>query len=556
MTLQEAIRHAGSLEYVPGHIVHMIRDHMPGYLWITPAGTRRRTVRCEACEREWTEVAVSGRYEIGYHQGQARPCPSCGASVVPKYVKRGYQTVNDRLNVTWYMKSHADPEAIVVFGAHCQRFFLPGRPPWEQPPLIEIRSLCVVTPGEGAHRFKREPRDWQINGYMRPSRFEWVPVKRLGHMTFGATSMFRQPAADQVDLNGTLRGALRGTTIGRGWHDGLTGIGLPDCVTALHLVAKYPCCEYLTKLGMGELMEERLTDDLPSGLINWRGRKLTDVLRMTPQRWGELKHAGIVPTSALLATYRWLDGHGYHLTAPAARSLSRVASGTGYALSVEYSLDRLVEFHDPTRRQKALKYIARQAEKARPARIVANDFRDYWQLCQRYHEDMLQDATAFPSDIRAAENRLQERERRDRELEEARRNRETWAEQDARIARALPGLTRRFGFSYGGLTLRPAANGDEVRREGHTLHHCVASYVARYAEGSTVICVLRRDVDPDRPWRTVEINPKNGRIVQDRGYRNDSSLGIELTDNYRAALNLFWEAWNERETETRGRKTA
>ena len=284
MTLEEAVRHAGSLEYVPGSIVREILSYMPRYLWINPEGTRRRTVRCEACGREWTEHASNGRYEERYQQGRETRCPICRGVVVPKYLARGYRTVNDRLNVTWYMKSHEDPEAIVVFGAHCRRFFVPGRPPWEQGPLIEIRSLCVVTPGEGAHRFKREPRDWEINGTLRPTRYEWVPVKRLGHMTFGTTSVYGQFPADQVDMNDTLRDALRGTVIGRAWDDSLTGIGLPDCVTALHLLAKYPCCEYLVKLGMGELLMDRLTGDLPDGLIHWRGRTLNDVLRLTPQR--------------------------------------------------------------------------------------------------------------------------------------------------------------------------------------------------------------------------------------------------------------------------------
>ena len=556
MTLQEAVRHAGSLEHVPGIIAREIADYMPRYLWITTDPKhRRRYVHCEACDCDNVETPSRGRYTMSYKAGERNVCPYCGAAVFPKYRNRGFMNVNDRLNVTWYMKSHVDPEAIVVFGAHCRRFFWdPNKDPWEQGPLIEIRSLCVVTPGEGAHRFKREPRDWHINGYMSPGRFEWVPVKRLGHMTFGETSMFGRPGADRVDLTGTLRAALKGTIIGRAWHDSLTGIGLPDAVKTLHLLAKYPCCEYLTKLGMGEIIEADLTEDLPAGLINWRGKKLTDVLRMTPQRWGELKHAGILPTSTLLAVYRWLDERGYHLTAPAAQRLAHIVSG--YAPTVVHCLDSLVGFHDPTRRQKALKYICRQAEKARGTRLIANDFRDYWRLCKKFNENMLEDATAFPNYIRMAEARMLERDRREREMEEERRNRETYAEQDAKIAKALPGLELRFGFSFGGLTLRPAVNGAEVRQEGRALHHCVGGYVRSYAEGTTVICVLRRDVEPDRPWRTVEINPRNGKLVQDRGYRNDTSLGTPLTDQYRAALNLFWEAWRERDTETRGRKTA
>lgn len=547
MTLQEAIRHAGSLEYVPGNIAREIQEYMPRYLWITTqTKPRRRYVRCEACDCENVEVPHRGRYAMSYKAGERNVCPYCGAAVIPKYLDRGVGNICDRLNVTWYQKSHIDPEAIVVFGAHCRRYFYRNEDPWRQPPSVEIRSVCVVTPGEGAHRFKREPRDWAINGIWRPTRFEWVPVKRVGHMTFGTTSMFGRPSADQVDLNGTLREALRGTAIGRAWHDGLTGLGLPDCVKALHLLAKYPCCEYLTKLGMGDIIEDRLTDDLPAGLVNWRGKTLNDVLKVTPQRWGELKHARIIPTPALLEIYRWMDRNGYHLTAPAAQHLATICRRWGSAMGLASALDNTLLIHPASRRQKALKYIARQGEKHPEARIHLGDFRDYWNMCARLGEDLRADATAFPNHIREAEARMQERERLQRRLKEEKAQRVKWAKNDAKIAKALPGLTKRFGFSFGGLTLRPAASCEEVKGEGDALHHCVGGYIDRYADGGTVICVLRRDVDPDRPWRTVEIQPVTGKLIQDRGYRNDTSLGTPLTDSYRAALDLFWEAWRER----------
>ena len=117
--------------------------------------------------------------------------------------------------------------------------------------------------------------------------------------------------------------------------------------------------------------------------------------------------------------------------------------------------------------------------------------------------------------------------------------------EDELIEKQYKRLLREYGFSFGGLTLRPAKDGDEVRAEGKALHHCVGTYVNSYAEGRTVICVLRRDVEPDRPWRTVEINTAGG-LVQDRGYHNDTMLGTPLTKAYKAMLDLFWEAWRER----------
>lgn len=557
MTLEEATKHAGSLGYVPADIREAIRECMPHYLWITTddTGRRRRYVHCEYCDNEWAETPTRGRYTMAYKAGERTACPYCGGHVYPKYVGRGFSDINDRLNVTWYDKSKIDPEAIVVFGAHCRRWFYRDDRPWLQEPDVEIRSICVITRGAGGHKFKREPRDWQINGGIYPTRFEWVPVKRVAGMTFGSTSFFGMPGADRVDLTDTLDMALRGTAIGRAWHDGLKGCD-QDCVRALHQVARYPCCEYLTKLGMGGIIEDRVEDRLPPGLVNWRGKKLTDVLKLTPQRWGELKHAGIRPTSALLMVYRWLDREGYHLTASAAWNLSVLCERWGSVYGIDKALDMLLSIHPATRRQKVLKYIARQADKCGDTRLHLGDFRDYWNLCVRLGEDLREEATAFPSNIREAEARMQARERRERQLEEERVKRNKWQHNDEMIRKAMPKLEREFGFSFGGLTLRPAASCEEVDGEGRALHHCVGGYIDRYAKGDTVICVLRRDVEPDRPWRTVEISPKTGKLIQDRGYRNDTSMGTPLTPQYKAALDLFWEAWGERHHRQRERRTA
>ncbi|MBQ8128866.1 MAG: PcfJ domain-containing protein, partial [Clostridia bacterium] len=143
-------------------------------------------------------------------------------------------------------------------------------------------------------------------------------------------------------------------------------------------------------------------------------------------------------------------------------------------------------------------------------------------------------AVAFPRDFRAAHDRAAIRRR-------AAAN----AQSDRRIRQRYKSLERKYGFAFGGLILRPAASAAEVIHEGEALNHCVASYVDRYACGDTVICVLRRAVEPERPWRTVEI-AANGALVQDRGYCNDLGPLSLMTPATRAALDLFWEAWRER----------
>lgn len=58
----------------------------------------------------------------------------------------------------------------------------------------------------------------------------------------------------------------------------------------------------------------------------------------------------------------------------------------------------------------------------------------------------------------------------------------------------------------------------DLVREGNTLHHCVASYIKRISIGVSFIVFLRKTIDKDKPFYTIEI--RDDRVVQVRGYAN------------------------------------
>lgn len=561
MTVDEARAHAGgSLKGVPAVIAEQIRGAMPLYLWVLDdeENRRRRDVHCEGCGL--TREERRGRaWPHAFPQGKEIRCPWCGAPVTVKHTGRGFSGLRDRLDAVWYMKSAVDPDAVVAFGAYCERdfgaysrYFNPWQdaPPWTVEVDVDVRSLCVIVPGRGGFRFKEKVMAWEMVGGHRnawiPSRLEWVPVKRSGPLTFGDTNggaFFNLCRPRRIILTDTLSDAVAGTPLGRAWRDEylLNDRGM-DGAQALGFIAQYPCVEYMTKLGMTEFLPAKLTGDLPAGEVNWRGKSMASVLKLKKQRLGELKHAGITLTPALLALLHWLDREGISLPVRAAENVAILADRHTSAGRVPAAVERALSCLPAECRRKALKYMNRQAEKIADARLQLGDFIDYWGDCADFGENLLDDAVAFPSDIRAAEGRFEERRRREREAKDAAES----ADADKAIARKWPKLQELYGFSFGGLTLRPARDSAEVRREGRELHHCVGGYVKRYARGDTVICVLRRDCDPDMPFRTVEISAR-GRLVQDRGYHNDAAgFGIPVDEHYRAALNLFWEAWEER----------
>jgi PcfJ-like protein len=65
---------------------------------------------------------------------------------------------------------------------------------------------------------------------------------------------------------------------------------------------------------------------------------------------------------------------------------------------------------------------------------------------------------------------------------------------------------------------------EDLSREGSVLNHCVASYVERVAEESTVIMFLRKNSDITTPFVTLEI--QKNKVRQSSG-KNNSRVGIE-----------------------------
>ena len=61
-------------------------------------------------------------------------------------------------------------------------------------------------------------------------------------------------------------------------------------------------------------------------------------------------------------------------------------------------------------------------------------------------------------------------------------------------------------------------SGDEIRKEGEALHHCVGSYVYDVASGKTNIFFIRKAAEPDKSYFTMEW--KNNKIEQCRGFAN------------------------------------
>lgn len=97
---------------------------------------------------------------------------------------------------------------------------------------------------------------------------------------------------------------------------------------------------------------------------------------------------------------------------------------------------------------------------------------------------------------------------------------------------------KKFSWENSGLMIRPPKSQEEVADEGEALRHAVVCYLEKMSEGATAILFIRRVSKPDKPFYTLELNPRTLKVVQCRTKHNAS-----YEENTK--IMEFVEAWME-----------
>ena len=86
-----------------------------------------------------------------------------------------------------------------------------------------------------------------------------------------------------------------------------------------------------------------------------------------------------------------------------------------------------------------------------------------------------------------------------------------------------------FGTNGDKYTVIVPSSDKEIITEGTKLHHCVGSYTGRHLSKSCIILFIREASNVNKPYYTLEWNPKSKSIVQCRGLSNiDYEKNTEL----------------------------
>jgi hypothetical protein len=399
---------------------------------------------------------------------------------------RGHSYMIDQTYFLHYDKVPANPDAIVARGIHAIRDYSRNYRNVETEYIV--LAYYVFEPGHAA-MIRNRYGEWEVAAtvYTLPKYYSAFPssYSRDSVEAAVAGTPFRYSTWQKYDLG--------------------------DMTSFFHLAARYPCVEYLTKLGFNRLVEGKICNDMTYNAINWRGKNVLKVLRMTKQELNEIRRQKVDVGYGFLEALKCCKAAGWNLTVQEAVSL---ASDFGNSYGFEHFKKFLA--HDVIKKipvKKVLRYLdkqyARDKEHYSSKSNVTITWRDYLEDAKRLRMDLKSDNVLYPKSVYTIhQNTLtQLRIKADAKLNE-------------QIAKQLEELNKRYFFEHGGLSIRPAKDTLEMISEGEALNHCVGRYGINYAKGQTVILFVRKTDEPDKPYYTVEVRPGDKEVFQIHGRHN------------------------------------
>lgn len=436
---------------------------------------------CTHCQEEY----LCGMGSVYYRHNEERICHKCESKCVVKASGRGRKRLVDEAYMVYYEKSVVDPKAIVAYGLHVVRDYSGDYREVETQYRTVARYLFQQ--GKSTMIF----RDWRGKWQQRKS------VRSECRVSMKNKSWFFSEKSVAEAVQGT---PFQYSTWERYRYQS------PDLVEFFDLAAKYPCVEYLTKMGLGDLIEAKLVGRQMHSVVNWRGKTPEKVLRLSKPEIKELRSvaAEVDVGPRMLHSYHFFRRNGLSVSFEQAYQLQDLAEG--YYLK---EAEKLLNYAPLT---SIVQYVLKQLRKEgvrkhyRNATSILTAWRDYLKDCEELGMDTRQEYILFPNNIYSAHQKTIEKVKikRDNSL-------------NAMIRERLEDL-QRYEFEHNGLFLRPAQDSTELFREGQALNHCVGRYTKTYAEGKTDLFVIRKVGEPDVPFYTMEII--DDKIIQTRGKSN------------------------------------
>lgn len=345
----------------------------------------------------------------------------------------------------------------------------------------------ILSPSEAVEYVHRDGKWKRLENPKEP----WAVVRgypfNINHYIFADADEFRGTFLEYADITGFAENIPPYTKSGSS-HD------QPAYMRYLCTFCRYPVLEYLMRYGCYDIICDLIYFGIKHGeSLRWNAKKISDFCRM-PKR----------------DAIRWIsDGGNIHF-----RRWYRISKSYDEAYSLHKKLN--YEFVERICRKyncdmlEAARYLIRQHED--DAKLLE----DYWEACEFLGRDIENKRVLYPKNLRAAHDGF---------TSAANRIREESIIRDKNLAlsvyqsETLPKYRRLYDYCTDRLCAIIPEQLSDIALEGKNMHHCVAGYTDRHAQGKTIIVFIRDPMYPLIPRWTAEISPE-GVLRQVQGFNN------------------------------------
>ena len=478
---------------------------------LTDLKQRKVRCRCTACNESFYCDCVSG-YSCDYYNAQygffnhrtqehvgtynSTLCPECGAPVTAVSISSihnssyriGCKTYIAVLKlegklcvVSWWLAKQVDKQGKITIDSQIREAYI----------FDGKRAVKCV----GAQRYF-----WSYSYFTK-----WEQRKRCDDTLCEVDTKFIMPFDEET---------LIGTDCENSKLDIFCKGEKRMIVSYLRLWQKHPNIENLVMQGHSDWVNEALTDAMKTNCgysyQNWRGSTNTDafdfkkakpheMMRVKKEEYKSFAANGLrLGDISLFESYRDYDPK---VTPDKVNSIKKRLRGSFD--SFEKTGESLV---------RACNYLDKQEKKyaGLGSRLDIATLLDYWDLCKKRNISLDETEVRYPQNLVAKHDQLVE-------LIKFEANKELVAKYKARTKKLNAFC---FKDEETGLMITPARSEKELISEGENLHHCVATYAKRHANGETAIFFIRRIVSPKASYFTLELDENKYEVRQNRGDRN------------------------------------
>lgn len=491
-----------------------------------------RLCTCTACGR--TFEAVRGNYARGKLHGEPCNCPECGARVEGKAVfkYRYHMPSLTHWIKTAFAYADGDGGLLVEAGDLRRRFThddLLGELDWYPKYRYYFRRGAAQMWYEAIMYVSSYPEKVKLNWITKKSIADPFIPQRCGYSWYDGEYRI-------IGLHAALEASeLRYCQIESFYYyqyaaDLNAGAAARWMVKYLGWASMLPQIEFAVKMNLGDAVRELIeTGKKNARFLDWTASAPARFLRMDKQDAKTFVSAEM--SFRDLKTWRETGAgrsFGTYMTlADMVGGVENLSAAGECAKTAGVSLE------------KAARYIARLippcAQYAPPTKRIIQTWKDYLDMAQKLGYDLTEPTVVMPKDLQQRHDTAAELTGELHRLDEMKRY---------KARRRM--LEKKYGFAMDGLRVVIPNSGEEIVREGRTLHHCVGGYAARHIDGTTTILFVRKRRTPGRSFLTVELAEERGKIKikQIHGYKNEGyALGYREKVDPRTVYAWFLEPW-------------